>query len=188
MRKCTSLNYLNLGANPYLKKLEISEGGSNCNIEGLKVEYLDCGSDTYDNVENLDVSGLPSLVELNVIRCNMMTLDLSCNPHLKKLELSGTAVGKLDLSNNTELETVICNSLKMQSLNVTNCPLLKTLTCNNNYYETLDISGNLLLTTLNCSGMTTLKTLFLDQSQRIRYITYDRSTSYIPEQTVLEYK
>lgn len=118
----------------------------------------------------------------------MKTIDLSGNPHLKKLTLSGTALENLDLSNNPEVETVSCFSIMMQSLNVTRCPLLNTLDCKNNYYETLDVSGNPLLTTLNCSGMTTLKTLYLDQSQRIRYITYDRSTSYIPEQTILEYK
>lgn len=94
----------------------------------------------------------------------------------------------MDLTSNPELESITCAFLNLKSINVTKCPLLKTMNCRNNFLETLDISGNPLLTTLNCSNMSTLKTLYLDKSQRIRYITYDRSTSYIPEQTVLEYK
>ena len=188
LSQCKSLNYLNLGANPYLKTLIVSFCGPNCNIEGLKVEKLSYSSNNYTTTNNLVVKNLPALIELQVSNCNMKTIDLSGNPHLKKLTLSGTALENLDLSNNPEVETVSCFSIMMQSLNVTRCPLLNTLDCKNNYYETLDVSGNPLLTTLNCSGMTTLKTLYLDQSQRIRYITYDRSTSYIPEQTILEYK
>ena len=127
------------------------------------------------------------MTSLSVSECNMKTLDLSGNPHLKELSLYGT-VETLDLTSNPELESITCAFLNLKSINVTKCPLLKTMNCRNNFLETLDISGNPLLTTLNCSNMSTLKTLYLDKSQRIRYITYDRSTSYIPEQTVLEYK
>lgn len=181
---CSSLNYIDLGDNPYLKKLNIQVGGS-CEIRGSKVEKIIISNDPYKT--NLIVKHLPSLTSLSVGCCNMKTLDLSGNPHLKDLTLSGT-VETLDLTSNPELESIKCSSLNMTSINVTKCPLLKTMDCSNNFLETLDISGNPLLTTLNCSKMSTLKTLYLDKSQRIRYITYDRSTSYIPEQTVLEYK
>lgn len=181
---CSSLNYIDLGDNPYLKELNIQVGGS-CEIRGSKVEKIIISNDPYKT--NLIVKHLPSLTSLSVGCCNMKTLDLSGNPHLKDLTLSGT-VETLDLTSNPELESIKCSSLNMTSINVTKCPLLKTMDCSNNFLETLDISGNPLLTTLDCSKMSTLKTLYLDKSQRIRYITYDRSTSYIPEQTVLEYK
>lgn len=182
--ECSSLNYINLGDNPYLKGLNIQVGGS-CEIRGSKVEKISISNGP--NKTNLIVKHLPSLTSLTVGWCNMKTLDLSGNPHLKDLTLSGT-IETLDLTSNPELESIKCSSLNMTSINVTKCPLLKTMNCSYNFLETLDISGNPLLTTLNCSNMSTLKTLYLDKSQRIRYITYDRSTSCIPEQTVLEYK
>lgn len=183
--ECGSLNYIDLGDNPYLKDLKRIEVGGSCDIRGSKVEKIGVISGPYKT--NLIVKHLPSLTSLTVDPCNMKTLDLSGNPHLKDLSLSGT-VETLDLTSNPELESIKCSSLNMTSINVTKCPLLKTMNCSYNFLETLDISGNPLLTTLNCSNMSTLKTLYLDKSQRIRYITYDRSTSYIPEQTVLEYK
>lgn len=181
--ECGSLNYIDLGDNPYLKDLKKIEVGGSCDIRGSKVEKISVIS----SKTNLIVEHLPSLTSLSVSACNMKTLDLSGNPHLKDLSLYGT-VETLDLTSNPEMESIKCISLNMTSINVTKCPLLKTMNCSYNFLETLDISGNPLLTTLNCSNMSTLKTLYLDKSQRIRYITYDRSTSYIPEQTVLEYK
>lgn len=183
--ECGSLNYIDLGDNPYLKDLKRIEVGGSCDIRGSKVEKISVISGPYKT--NLIVKHLPSLTSLTVDPCNMKTLDLSGNPHLKDLSLHGT-VETLDLTSNPELESITCASLNLKSINVTKCPLLKTMNCRYNFLETLDISGNPLLTTLNCSDMSTLKTLYLDKSQRIRYITYDRSTSYIPEQTVLEYK
>lgn len=183
--ECGSLNYIDLGDNPYLKDLKRIEVGGSCDIRGSKVEKISVISGPYKT--NLIVKHLPSLTSLTVDPCNMKTLDLSGNPHLKDLSLHGT-VETLDLTSNPELESITCVSLNLKSINVTKCPLLKTMNCRNNFLETLDISGNPLLTTLDCSNMSTLKTLYLDKSQRIRYITYDRSTSYIPEQTVLEYK
>lgn len=183
--ECGSLNYIDLGDNPYLKDLKRIEVGGSCDIRGSKVEKISVISGPYKT--NLIVKHLPSLTSLTVDPCNMKTLDLSGNPHLKDLSLYGT-VETLDLTSNPELESITCVSLNLKSINVTKCPLLKTMNCRNNFLETLDISGNPLLTTLDCSNMSTLKTLYLDKSQRIRYITYDRSTSYIPEQTVLEYK
>lgn len=183
--ECGSLNYIDLGDNPYLKDLKRIEVGGSCDIRGSKVEKISVISGPYKT--NLIVKHLPSLTSLTVGPCNMKTLDLSGNPHLKDLSLYGT-VETLDLTSNPELESITCVSLNLKSINVTKCPLLKTMNCRNNFLETLDISGNPLLTTLDCSNMSTLKTLYLDKSQRIRYITYDRSTSYIPEQTVLEYK
>lgn len=188
----SSLNYIDFGTNPYLKELKLSGLYSTCEIRGTRVEKLvidNRSSNTITdlNITNLNIKDLPSLTSLSSNFCNMKTLDLSGNPHLKDLTLSGT-IETLDLTSNPELESIKCSSLNMTSINVTKCPLLKTMNCSNNFLETLDISGNPLLTTLNCSKMSTLKMLYLDKSQRIRYITYDRSTSYIPEQTVLEYK
>lgn len=182
-----SLNNIDLGANPYIKDLRLNNIHGSCEIRGSRVEKLVIGNYITNKITNLNIKDLPSLTSLSVSACNMKTLDLSGNPHLKDLSLYET-VETLDLTSNPELESITCASLNLKSINVTKCPLLKTMNCRNNFLETLDISGNPLLTTLNCSDMSTLKTLYLDKSQRIRYITYDRSTSYIPEQTVLEYK
>ena len=181
----SSLNNIDVGVNPYLKELKIQSLNGLCEIHGSRVEKLLISN--YGKITNLNIKDLPSLTSLSVSNCNMKTIDLSGNPHLKGLSLYGT-VETLDLTSNPELESITCASLNLKSINVTKCPLLKTMNCRYNFLETLDISGNPLLTTLNCSDMSTLKTLYLDKSQRIRYITYDRSTSYIPEQTVLEYK
>lgn len=187
LQDCSSLTYIDFGNNPYLKELALKGIYSTCEIRGTRVEKVIVENYSSNRITNLNIKGLPSLTSLRSNTCNMKALDLSGNPHLKDLTLSGT-IETLDLTNNPELESIICSSLNMTSINVTKCPLLKTMNCSYNFLETLDISGNPLLTTLNCSNMSTLKTLYLDKSQRIRYITYDRSTSYIPEQTVLEYK
>ena len=106
--RCTSLNYLNLGENPYLKTLSMGNCGSQCDVKSLRLEKLSI------NAKELNVKDLPALTELYVGSCNLKTLDLSGNPHLKKLTLSGTTVEKLDLSNNMEIETITCSGLKMQ--------------------------------------------------------------------------
>lgn len=187
LQDCSSLTYIDFGNNPYLKELALKGVYSTCEIRGTRVEKVIVENYSSNRITNLNIKGLPSLTSLRSNTCNMKALDLSGNPHLKDLTLYGT-VETLDLTSNPELESIKCSSLNMTSINVTKCPLLKTMNCSNNFLETLDISGNPLLTTLDCSKMSTLKTLYLDKSQRIRYITYDRSTSYIPEQTVLEYK
>lgn len=187
LQDCSSLTYIDFGNNPYLKELALKGIYSTCEIRGTRVEKVIVENYSSNRITNLNIKGLPSLTSLRSNTCNMKALDLGGNPHLKDLSLYGT-VETLDLTSNPELESITCASLNLKSINVTKCPLLKTMNCSNNFLETLDISGNPLLTTLDCSRMSTLKTLYLDKSQRIRYITYDRSTSYIPEQTVLEYK
>ena len=152
-------------------------------IVGSQIKTLDVGE-----VANLDVTECPALTGLSFRAFGMKTIDLSGNPLLTSLSAygDGGTLETLDLSHNPKLTKVGCYNNKLKSLNVTNCPALETLNCYGNYLETLDCSGNLSLISLNCSQMETLKTLYLDASQRIRYITYERSTSYIPEQTVIE--
>ena len=181
----SGLKYLNLGDNPYITSLAIdgNDHASDFKVAGSQIKTLEVG-----NVANLDVTECPALTGLSFWATSMKTVDLSGNPLLTTLSAYGSSSGleTLDLSHNPKLTKVDCYNNKLKSLNVTNCPALETLNCYGNYLETLDCSGNLSLTSLNCSQMGTLKTLYLDASQRIRYITYERSTSYIPEQTVIE--
>ena len=177
----TGLRYLNLGDNPYLTSISPADM-SQIKIVGSRITSIRASEKTY-----LDVSECPALRVLN-LKPKMEKLDLSKNPLLKTLTCSGGLLTTLDLSANTALETVDCSANKLRSLDVTRCEKLKTLSCSGNFLETLDVSGNLGLTSLNCSSMESLKTLFMDSSQRIRYITYERSTSYIPAQTEIVYR
>lgn len=177
-----SLTYLNLGDNSYIPSVDLYNGASFKLVGSRIKEVL-----FQKTLSHLDVTECPALESLNFTG-NMETVDLSGNSKLKTLECDGGTLETLDLSHNPELVSLNCGYTKMKSLNVTQCPLLKTLTCAGNYLETLDVSGNPALTSLNCSQMPTLTTLFMAPSQRIRYITYERSSSYIPDQTEIEYR
>lgn len=185
----SGLQSLNLVGCPDIEDLSVAQ----MNIEKLDVSMLSklktlC-VDWCPNLSALDLRGNPELEKFSGSSCSSLKdLDISVNPKLKSLFCPGTKITSLDLSANPMLESVECNGCKIQSLDVTRCPELKTLRCQNNVLETLDVSCNPKLTELNCSNMATLTTLFMDSSQRIRYITYDRSTTYIPEQTEIVYR
>lgn len=182
----SGLRYLNLGDNPYITAVELSaySGGdhySDFKIVGSKLKTLSTGY-----TANLDVTECPALTKLSFIATSMKTIDLSGNPLLTDLNVNGGTLETLDLSHNPALTTLNCQNNRLASLNVTQCPALETLYCYENYLKTLDCSGNPAITLLDCSPMETLETLYLNADQRIRYITYERSTTYIPEQTVIE--
>ena len=179
-----NLRYLNMGDNPYITEIKMRDTGvthySDLEIVGSRIKTLYLGA-----CVNLNVSGCPALTQLTFTP-NGETIDLNGNPLLTELSVSDGTLETLDLSYNPALTKLYCSSNQLTSLNVTQCSALTTLDCRGNYLKTLDCSGNPALTSLNCSQMTSLETLYLNADQKIRYITYDRNTGYIPEQTVIE--
>ncbi len=187
--KMRNLHYLNLGDNPYITSFSESNGvTTRIKIVSSYLKNFSVSLNTGYYWAGFDVTECPALEKLQLNNGRMSEIDLSKNPRLKTLTCSGGLLTALDLSANTALETVDCSNNKLRSLDVTRCEKLKTLNCYSNFLETLDVSGNLGLTSLDCSPMESLKTLFMDSSQRIRYITYERNTSYIPEQTEIVYR
>lgn len=195
IREMPKLRYLNMGDNPYITSFDTSSGEpflyvyDEMKVVGSQIKTICVYKATnVSKFKNIDVTECPALERLSFSEGAMTSIDLSGNPKLKSLYCSSSMLTSLDLSANPMLEEVDCRSCKIQSLDVTRCPELKTLNCSNNVLKTLDVSSNPKLTTLNCSNMATLTTLFMDSSQRIRFITYDRSTTYIPEQTEIVYR
>ena len=81
---------------------------------------------------------------------------------MQTLEIWYNSLETLDLSTNTALTTLKCWGNNLKILDVSNCPAL---------------------TSLDCSPMGTLETVYVDATQRINHITYDRSNDYIPAAT-----
>lgn len=192
------LRYLNMGDNPYITSFNNYSVNARepflyvydeMKIVGSRITSIYVNNESYGaTFKKIDVTECPALKSLTFSNGAMTTIDLSGNPKLKSLSCESSMLTSLDLSANPQLESVSCRSCKIQSLDVTRCTELKTLSCSGNVLTTLDVSGNPNLTSLNCSNMATLSTLFMDASQRIRYITYDRSTTYIPAQTEIVYR
>jgi len=119
------------------------------------ITNFDCGyykSGVYNKLTHLDVSGMPSLIELRTISNYLTELDVSKNTLLEVLECDSNLLNNLDLSNNSALRELRCAVNSLTSLDVSNNKLLTHLYCGTNQLTRLDVSNNLLLETLSCGG------------------------------------
>ena len=120
---------------------------------------------------HLDVSNMPGLESLYAHNRIASLSDLSANPRLRTLQIDSNGLTSLDLSCNPELED---------------------LQCRNNLLQSLDVSGNPRLQSLMCSpmddgeGINLLSTLFITHGQKIPGVTENRSTEFIPEETMIK--
>ena len=192
--KAHDLKYLGLYWNP-IKSLDLS---GTPNLEVLDVSYTDLktldlsyvpnlmwleaysdgwGDDGISMLEDIDVSGLPYLVYLNVKNNALKTLDVSKNGYLtslnasnnnlssidvskniyiENLELAGNNISATDLSALTELTRLVLAGNKLTDIDLSHNTKLETLDLSNNYFKVIDMSmlPELGLIYINGNGMT----------------------------------
>lgn len=184
-QNCYLPDFLNLSNHLKLKSLSLS------GVSGI--EKIDLGDNPYiRELYNVSAKSKSTISvagkNITYISCQKFFPDVSDCPALQSLSISDAAGLSLDLSGNPDMRSLTCSGIGLRELNVSGCRQLESLTCSKNELNTLDVSLNLRLTSLNCASMPTLQTLYLSKEQSIRYITYDRSTSYIPATTQIEYR
>lgn len=113
------------------------------------VTYVQLG---FNNITNVDITGLSNLEEFKEFSGKFTTLDTSGNPNLKILSIIGSDVNSLDLSVNTNLETLNIVSSQLINLNLNSNLNLVNLDASNNSITSLDLSNNKKIETLNLSN------------------------------------
>ncbi len=170
------------------EKLEILDCGGNKALTSIDVsknpmlKKLNC---TGIGLTSLDVSKNPLLKELYCHNNALTTLDVSNNKALTHFWCDTNKItSSFDLRQHTELVEIRCHSNNISSLNtsgltkvrgflfannpniatidVSGMTLLEALDCSGTKLTSLNVSGCNLLNNLNCTGVSTLKTLILD--------------------------
>lgn len=214
--KCNycKMSALDLSKNTKITSLECS----GCDLTSLNIskctnlKKLECYS---NKLTSLDLSGNPNLVDISCHGNDIASLDFSSNKsmtsilcgmgrlqtlnvkglnNLKSLTCNQSDITTIDLSGCTALTSLIVYENKITTLDVTPCTKLNHLCCQNNQITTLDLScGDFpncpsYLVPLKCNDMPTLKTVYLKTGWSLKYITYSRSTTYIPSTTQIVFK
>ncbi len=201
------LQLLNLGDNTHIT--ELTSVGSADNIKIISSYLYDVRMQVGSHI---DITECPNISDVRIDSNKLTNIDFSKTPKLWKLNMDCPNLVELDLSNNPELISVTVHNQNynsnekhlLEKLNISGCSKLQTLEIWYNYLEILDLSTNTALTTLKCWGnnlkildvsncpaltlldcspMGTLETVYVDATQRINYITYNRSNDYIPAAT-----
>lgn len=90
------------------------------------VTHFDC---TMMQIDEMDITNNPYLVDLNCLANKLQELDLSNCPDLVNLNISNNILEKLDLSKCPKLQKLSCNEAMFSNLDVSNNPELIELVC-----------------------------------------------------------
>ena len=184
------LSSLDVSANTELTSLCCSHNQlTNLDVSSnTALTNLSCGN---NQLTSLDVSLNTALDDLDCRFNSLTSLDVSSNTALTNLYCDGNQLTSLDVSSNTALTNLSCSSNQLTSLDVSENTALTNLSCIRNWLTSLDVSKNIALTRLNCSQMNDesnhnlLGYLYIAQGQSIPNVTVNRSTEYIPEETII---
>lgn len=119
---------------------------SNCN----NLLVLACSENP--NLQNLVLSNLPSL---NQVQCNsngITHLNIPARDTLESLSCYNNKIKTLDFSGYTALQTLSCGHNKLSSLNLSGCTSLTNLYCYSNDLEVLNLDGCSSLVNLDCQN------------------------------------
>lgn len=184
---CTALKRLECYGNSKITSLDVSE----CTA----LEYLECGY-TWSSFKGLTSLNVKGCTALRFLYCygsySLPSLDVSGCTALVHLSCYGCdQLTSLDVSGCTALEQLLCYGCKLTSLDVSECTALETLKCYSNQLTSLDISKTNIgakpgVCILDCHN-NPLKTLYLKAGWDVAFITYSRSSDYIPDETEIVY-
>ena len=193
--KSTALTILWCGNNQ-LSSLDVSKNTALTNLRCYNNQLTSLGVSKntdltilwcFNNqLTSLNISKNTSLRELICGGNQLTSLDVSKNTSLTELDCGGNQLTSLDVSKNTSLRELICGNNQLTSLDVSKNTALTDLDCRNNLLISLDLSNNTCLSNLYCN-MPSLKTLYLKKGRKIEYITYNRSTIHINDNTEIVY-
>ncbi|MEA3643733.1 MAG: leucine-rich repeat domain-containing protein [Lamprobacter sp.] len=136
----------------YLADAETIDLAGVPNLTVLKCSFIPgCDVDS-SPINELNLSLVPKLTELDCRYRDLAELDLSPVPKLKKLDCSENELTKLDLSPVPELIKLDCSfNNKITELDLSQIPKLKQLDCRCTQIEELDLTLVSHLTVLCCS-------------------------------------
>ena len=198
--KNTALTYLDCSFNQ-LPSLDVSKNTALTNLDcsHSQLTSLDVSKNTaltnltcsYNQLTSLDVSKNTTLAELSCGSNQLTNLEVSKNTALTNLICSNNQLTSIDVSKNTALISLRCDSNQLTNLEVSKNTALVRLYCYNNQLTSLDVSKNTALITLDCSpmndvsGNNLLSKVFIYEGQHIAFVTEDRRTLFIPEETLI---
>lgn len=97
---------------------------------------------TSNRISEVNVSGNPYLVVLNLSANDLTEIDLSHNIALKSVDISNNKIHLLDISTLSDIVSLWCFNNKLKSLDLLENSMLTDLDCSGNELNTLDISAN----------------------------------------------
>lgn len=164
------IKYLDLSNNVNMQDIDCH----NNQIEGL----LDVSRMTnlfglvcYANkIDDLKLGEHSLLKEFDCSENNITELNLGGLPELLEITCYDNKLKQLDFSANTKLEKVFAYDNKLTSINVNECKRLYTLSISNNEIATLDVSQNTMLDGLYANG-NRLTQLDVTPHSRLGYLT-----------------
>ena len=103
-----------------------------------------------NKLTSLDVSQNPELIELRIQGNKISSIDVSHNLQLQFLNVIGNGINSLDLTYNTNLGQLMAGSNNLTSLDVSNNQKLTKLYFNNNKVNSIDLTNNPILADIEC--------------------------------------
>lgn len=164
--------------------------------KNTELVYMSCLDNLLTELDLKNNAKLETLEVCNVMnigdsRNRLTRLDLSNNPALKVVMCEKNCLEELNLSGCSSLETLTCYQNGLENLDLSDCSSLTTLDCNLNIIKILDVSKNTKLENLKCYEPTPwslgedeiIKEIHVHETQKIKGITYDRTSSTLHETT-----
>ena len=146
------------------------------------------------NIAAWDFSGLHKLKNFQVRAQSFPTeLDLSDCTELESLDIHDhnyntlCSLRKLDIGQKPKMRNMRVYA-NVQEIYMSNLSALDDLSIYSHHISYLDLSSAPMLTKLNVSAMSSLHTLVLKTGVEIENVTMNRSTSYIPEHTEIDFE
>lgn len=96
----------------------------------------------YNEIDELDLSGNASLLEVSANHNMITTVNFTGNPILRTVSLSENNMTGIDLSSNPDLLFFQCNFSNLQALDVSSNPALQFLYVQGNALTTLDLTNH----------------------------------------------
>ncbi len=138
---------------------------------------------TFDGYRNfglreIDPTGCPNLMVLNVELTAVETVDVTQNPNLMRLNVSDSRIRSVDTSKNPRLQHFLADhfsgtvntDVKLESVDVSKNPDLTILSLNGNNFSSIDLSNNIYITNLRLSSN---QLTSLDLSKNIQLYSVD---------------
>ncbi|MCQ2507557.1 MAG: leucine-rich repeat protein [Dorea sp.] len=100
-------------------------------------------------MESLDLTGIPSMNQINVDNNKLRTIDTSKNPKLHVLTCTVNQITALDVTKNPELTTLRCGKNEIKSLDLTKNTALYDLDCSQNNLTAIDIRNTAIASVTN---------------------------------------
>ena len=148
-----------------------SEFGSIESLQGVKVfRNLRVLEVRFNEISELDVSGMPNLQWLDCSNNGMTSLNVKNCTDLRTLYCNNNELTSLDLTNDSMISMLYCNNNQLTELDVAPCTELHSLRCGNNALSVLAILDMPKLTNLSCGNNPNMEWLIVCGCEKLSNI------------------